>query len=284
MTELQRCQFEILTVFAQVCQRLGLRFFLVCGSALGAVKYGGFIPWDDDIDVALPREDYEAFLAKAPALLPEYLFLQNYRTDPAFPQIYSKLRHSRTTCIEENAAHLPIHHGIGMDIFPLDGYPKGKWEQRRLELGKNWYQHLLGAAFAPPAGWRVWEYRIKRLLGIHRRTAVIAAKYDAFLRRYPAENAQIWCNHGNWQGKLDYAPRTEYGEGALLPFEGLTVRVPEDRHAYLTRKYGDYRKDPPPHKQVSHHRYAVVDCRRPYTDYLPKPSPLGKVTQRSEVG
>lgn len=90
MNELQQAEFALLKAFDQVCAKLGLKYFLVCGSALGAAKYRGFIPWDDDIDVALYREDYEIFCAHAAALLPEHLFVQNDRTDPAFPAIYSK--------------------------------------------------------------------------------------------------------------------------------------------------------------------------------------------------
>lgn len=273
MNSLQACELSILSAFLDVCETLELRCFLVCGSALGAVKYGGFIPWDDDIDAALPRADYERFLAHAPALLPGHLFLQNYRTDPGFPQIYSKLRDSRTTCIEESAAALPIHHGIGIDIFPLDGYPEGKWAQFRLELGKKWYLHLLGAAFAPPPDLlHRLEYRLKQILGLPQFTPQIAARYDALLRHYPAEGSRLWCNHGNWQGRREYFPQAQYGEGIPMSFETLTVRVPADFHSYLIQKYGNYRQDPPKEKQISHHRYTLVDCETPYTHYLP-PAP-----------
>ena len=81
MTKLQAKELEILIQFLRICEQCGLTYFLVCGSALGAVKYGGFIPWDDDIDVAMPRKDYEEFCKKAPSLLPDWCFLQNYHTD-----------------------------------------------------------------------------------------------------------------------------------------------------------------------------------------------------------
>ena len=78
MTPLQKTEFALLECIVSICSRLNLRYYLVCGSALGAVKYGGFIPWDDDIDVGMPREDYNRFLSMAPSLLPDHLFLQNY--------------------------------------------------------------------------------------------------------------------------------------------------------------------------------------------------------------
>lgn len=142
MTPLQKKVFQILQIFTQICDQLQLKYFLVCGSALGAVKYGGFVPWDDDVDVALFRDDYERFCKEAPALLPEQLFLQNFQSDPAFPAIYSKLRNSETACIEESVAALPINHGISIDIFPLDGYPTDKknrndWNVRKLGLSES---------------------------------------------------------------------------------------------------------------------------------------------------
>ncbi len=123
MNALQKRELELFQAFLQVCRQLKLPYFLVCGSALGAVKYQGFIPWDDDMDIAMLRPDYEVFLAQAPALLPGHIFLQNYKTDPAFPAIYSKLRLSGTLFLEASARDLPIHQGIFIDLFPLDGYP-----------------------------------------------------------------------------------------------------------------------------------------------------------------
>lgn len=269
MTPLQQKETEILELFIRLCTKLGLAYYLVCGTALGAVKYQGFIPWDDDVDVAMPRQDYERFLEQAPALLPEGMFLQNYRTDLAFPQIFSKLRNSNTTYIEKSAAGLPINHGIYIDIFPLDGYPEDPREQRKLERKKRLYLHMLGAAFAEPAPLhsRIL-YRIKRVLGFHRRTAQIARSYERMISSFPLEESSLWCNHGNWQGKLEYAPREQYAAGAPAVFEGLQVRIPERYQEYLTQKYGDYTQDPPVQEQIGHHYYEVCDTQRPYTDYV----------------
>ena len=268
MNPLQYAELEILQAFVAACEKLGLKYYLVCGTALGAVKYSGFIPWDDDVDVALPREDYERFLLEAPALLPQQIFVQNYKTDPYFPHIYTKLRNCNTTFIEEGTAHLAMNHGVYIDVFPLDGYPKGKISGKVFELRKKLFTWKQYCALKGDKNLKVrLRNQFFRLLGYHKRTAKTLAKLDSFYKRYPAEASAVWCNHGNWQRSLEYAARTQYGAGTGGVFEGLQVRIPEQYDAYLTQKYGDWRADLPEEKQVSHHLWIVCDVDKPYTYY-----------------
>lgn len=271
MTELQKTEFDILVQFDAVCRKLSLPYFLVCGSALGAVKYGGFIPWDDDIDVAMYRADYEIFLREAPALLPKHLFLQNWRTDPACPQIGSKLRNSNTTFMEKTAAVLPMNHGVFIDIFPLDGYPEGKLAGKLFEFRKRlWTAMLQSGCEFPRSGAGRLICRFCRISGIVKHTDRVAKRYERMITRYPVREDGIVCNHANWQGVLDYSPVSHFGQGAEGSFEGLPVRLPEQYGEYLTQKYGDYTQDPPPERQVGHHYCAVCDCCVPYTEYYRK--------------
>lgn len=266
MTELQAIELDILKLFVEICGRLELRYYLVCGSALGAAKYRGFIPWDDDIDVGMPRPDYQKFLREAPALLPEHIFLQNYRTDPEFPHIFSKLRNSNTTFIEAGASHLDIHHGVFIDIFPLDGYPQGIFRGFWLEIRKKlcgWQQYC--ALDCPgPARVRI-RNRIFRLLGYHKRTGKTLEKMERLFCRYPPDQSPVWCNHGNWQGRLEYAPRAQYAEGIPGEFEGLPVWLPKDCDAYLTQKYGVWQEYPPESERYGHHFHTVFSPNQPYT-------------------
>lgn len=267
MNDLQKREFEMLSCFVRICTKLDLTYYLVCGSALGAVKYKGFIPWDDDVDVAMPRGDYEIFLSRAPALLPERFFLQNHRTDPYYPDIFTKLRDSSTTYIEKSARDLPINHGIYIDIFPLDGYPRNPARARALEMRKWWYTWKLGTAFAPPANIKSrWAYYVNKFLGFHRNTQKTVEKLERILASFPISASDYICNHGNWQGKREYAPLCQYGQGVAAVFEDLPVRIPQGYDAYLRQKYGDYEKDP--ECQTGHHYCLVCDPDRPYTHYL----------------
>lgn len=271
MNRLQAAELELLRAFIHVCQELHLQYYLVCGSALGAVKYGGFIPWDDDVDVALRREDYRVFLEKAQAYLPSCYFLQTYDTDPAYPNCFAKIRDSRTTFIEKSLRRRKMNHGIYIDVFPLDGYPTEQSEIKRLERLKRRYLRRLGSANAYEKGQKLTTkmyFFVLKALGFPLRTASTVRRLDALLSAYPTEGSALWCNHGNWQGVKEYALREQYGEGCIARFEDLTVTVPEDYDAYLTQKYGDWRADLPESEKAGHHHTAVYDPDRPYTDYF----------------
>lgn len=273
MTPLQQCQLGLLDAFVQVCQKLELQYYLVCGSALGAVKYGGFIPWDDDVDVALPRPDYEKFLKNAQALLPDGLFLQNSQTDPQFPLLFSKLRNSNTTFIEQPHRHLNMNHGVYMDIFPLDGYPEDAKARKRFEKKKDAFERQRKVVLSydrwqfPRAVKTNLTYLAYRLFGLYGNSQKTLKQYNAFLASWPTEGSSLWCNHGNWQGSLEYAPAEQYGKGTDAKFEGRDVIVPELFDAYLTQKYGAWREDPPLDKQKTHHEIVLCDPEKPYTQY-----------------
>ena len=273
MTELQKCEWEILRKALQILHREKLTYFLVCGSALGAVKYGGFIPWDDDVDIALPRDDYEKFLQCVKECETEDFTLQNYRYDLNVPFFYSKIRCGTTTYVEKASAHLNINHGVYIDVFPLDGYPGDKRKARVFEGKKRIFRRLLSAVFLRESAWKnavTWPIRllVKPFLN------PLVGAYDCHLSQYPVADSEYICNHGNWQGKVEYAPREQYGEGTWAIFEGLKVRVPERYDEYLTQKYGDWRAELPPERQVGHHYYEIMDLTKPYTEYIPHKNSL----------
>lgn len=268
MTPLQQKEFEMLEWFVKVCGELGIDYYLVCGTALGAKKYGGFIPWDDDVDVALLRDDYELFIREAQKLLPDWIFVQNYHSDPEFPQIYTKLRNSNTTYIETSVASFDINHGIYIDVFPIDGYPEETGKSRQFELKKRIYNSLLLSVcdIKHSVKSRIVDGFIKTAMGIHS-TSQVADRYTKLLEEYPPKSSKLWCNHGNWQGKLEYAPREQYGNGSWEVFEGLKVRVPGDCNAYLTQKYGEWREDIADNDKKGHHYCTICDLNKSFIEY-----------------
>lgn len=270
MTELQNCELNILKEFIRVCDELKLTYYMVCGSALGAVKYGGFIPWDDDVDVALPRRDYDLFISKAQPMLPENLFVQTYLTDPAYPNIYGKIRNSQTTFIERSYKNLDMNHGVYIDIFPLDGYPQDSTEAQNFEKEKERLYRQRYAGISP------WYHRdavltancLLNRFGVSFDTAEACRLNEELIKKYPLSESELWCNYGNSMLPVEYAPHGQYGGGAWASFEGLEVRVPENFDDYLTQKYGDWRADIPAEQKLGHHRYTVCDLSKSYRNYI----------------
>jgi phosphorylcholine metabolism protein LicD len=269
MTPLQQKEFQILLEFQKVCKKLSLEYYLVCGSALGAEKYQGFIPWDDDIDVALPRKDYDIFIKEAGKYLPHNIFLQNSTTDSNFPIMYTKLRDSETTFVEKTVAHINMNHGAFIDVFPLDGYPEGKLKSFVYELEKRYYNAVfLSVANIERTARTKVIHGIIGLFGLNKNVSRISEKYNKLVSKYSTDSSDIWCNHGNRSGKLEYAPKSQYGKGKKAIFEGVEVIVPEKTEEYLEQKYGDWRKDIPEEKKKSHHESVISDPFTPYSEYL----------------
>lgn len=269
MNDLQKIEFEILKDFVRICDELELKYFLVCGSALGAAKYKGFIPWDDDIDVALPRKDYEIFCQKVQSMLPEHMFWQTYKTDKMYPLIFGKIRNNNTTFIEKSLAKINMNHGVYIDVFPIDGYPKEKKFQEKLEKEKKRYKLMCLCCLNVPRTWKTSiMVVVQKILGVHKKTFKLVERLEKCISQYSTEDSAVWCNHGNWQGKLEYAQYEQYGVGRWCEFEGLKVRVPEKIDEYLTQKYGDWRADLPEEKKKGHHYHCIYDAQRSYKEYI----------------
>ena len=268
MNELQQVEFDLFKRFVEICEKLELNYFMLEGSALGAARHKGFIPWDDDLDVGMYREDYEKFMNLAPAMLPEGLFLQSYKSDSEFPLIFAKLRNSNTTYIEKRLKKYNINHGCYIDIFPLDGYSSNILTQKMIELHKknHYIKRNCGEKMERTRKGYVYAWILCKL-GYHNRTTKTMEQIETYLSGFPVKGSSIICNHGSPYGKKDYISAAVYGKGSDAVFEGMTVRVPENVDGYLTSLYGDWRTPPPPEKRIGRHGYEICDTEKPYTYY-----------------
>lgn len=120
LRKIQISQYYMLESFKMFCERNELMYTLDFGSMLGAIRHNGFIPWDDDIDIAMLRNDYDRFLELSKNWNHENIFVQNYHTDPEFVHSFTRLRLNGTLAIQKSWQHLNVHHGIFIDIFPYD--------------------------------------------------------------------------------------------------------------------------------------------------------------------
>lgn len=278
MNDLQKCQFNILKAFIEVCEKNNLTYFLVGGTALGAVRHKGFIPWDDDIDVGMPREDFEKYVLLQKEYEGTPYFIQTYKTDPNFIYNYAKLRDSSTTFVENYYAAFQMNHGVWIDIFPIDGTP-AKTKENPKKFGKKvlwtWVQVYLEylcalkrkfskRTFFKDLGlnivsclffWtNVGHYRNKRV--------------DKRLKKYSYKDSEYLANWLGTNPKKEAMPREVYdGPVSKGIFEGMEVNLPPDYDKYLTLLYGDYMTPPPANKQEGHHHHAGLDLNKSYIEY-----------------
>ena len=273
INKLHEVQLDLLKKFIKICCKLNLKYFLVGGSALGAVKYKGFVPWDDDLDVALPRGDYEKFLLEAEKYFEYPYFLQNYRTDPEFPFLFSKIRYSETAFVEESWKNLKINHGIYIDVFPLDGYPEGKAGQLALNAKIAWYKTLLSFSRNKYRASLTARGRLEQLcyntFGKHMSTAKIMKRYENTVKKYDPDKSGYLYNYGNKMHAVEKVPAEVYGNGTRAEFEELTVMIPKRYDDFLRQRFGDYTAELPEDKRVGSHIFSAVDTEKSYKLYIP---------------
>lgn len=242
---------SILKEIHRLCMLHGIKYYIVGGTLLGAVRHGGFIPWDDDIDIAMYREDFKKFKKVCLDELGEDFFLQDIYTDPGYNQMMPKVRKNGTLLDSPMTVGLKMHKGLFVDIFMLD-YAKKK--TKMLEIKHDFHWALLNL-FSRKQCHNI-KSRVKRAV-----VALIPAKLIVRLSDWilsEKESADYTVNYTSIYGvRKQTFPTEYYGDGVEIEFDGLTVMAPCKYKDILTQIYGDYMKLPPVEKRGLHHK--VVD-------------------------
>ncbi|MDD6302278.1 MAG: LicD family protein [Bacillales bacterium] len=275
MNDLQKVELDLLKEFVRVCNENNLKYYLIGGTLLGAVRHKGFIPWDDDIDVAMPRKDYNK-LMKLKDEFPSYYFLQNYKTDPHYIYNYAKLRDSRTTYIENFYVCHKINHGVWIDIFPIDAVSKKKKPSKRFRHRFFYVWWNVYLMYLPGLFRKFHKKTFFKDLGLnivalltflgnpfHLRNKWL--DYYASHRNYD-ESVLVANYMGNIPNKAAM-PKEFFLDGIEVEFEGNKYIGPKDYDGYLTWVYGDYMKLPPEEKRVGHHYDKGFDLNKGYEEY-----------------
>lgn len=271
--ELKDVEINILKCFINICEKKNLRYYLIGGSLLGAVRHGGFIPWDDDIDVAMPREDYELFLNEAPQYLPKYYFIQTFKTDPYYPNNYMKIRDSRTTFLESAVKHLKMNHGVFIDVFPLDDFPGNKLVRYWFNINNRLLSTRISEIYNNSEEKTIKRNIIKKIVITFYNKIVptvrcaTAKRERLFSRHYKGD---CFANYSGAWGIKEIINKEWYGDGKKWSFEGINVIIPSEYDNWLTQVYGDYMRLPPIEERVSHHFTEIIDLKRSYKEYVGK--------------
>ncbi len=263
--KIQEIELKNLKVLKAVCEELGIDFFLYGGSLIGAVRHRGFVPWDDDLDVAMLREDYMKFVKEAPALLPNDYYLQTPYTDKKTPYFYSKLRLKGTKCIDFAYHKLDIEKGIYVDIYPIDNMPDDD-----AELMDNFkqYQKMIRIYVwrqSPYSSMEGGERNIKRLIKNGVKYMVFALLHliphrflvnqiDRIMTRDNHRQTKRKGNYSYPEPKNLFLNITPFEDGV---FEGIPVKLPRNWDFHLTSRYGDYMKMPPENERLGHRPFEL---------------------------
>lgn len=267
LRRLQLTQLEILKLFDRICKQYNLNYSLYAGSLLGAVRHQGFIPWDDDLDVCMPREDYEKFLAVWDKAKPEGYLLQNKENVPEFSQSFSKIRKDHTTFLQYEWEAGKYHTGIFFDIFPIDRLPNGKWELFWYKWHCMYYQ-LLTREFVPPKGSPMIKLGSKILLACtpkrsrpHVRSKQLKkiTKYNSnhSLHTVGIETMDSLC-HPFDADMLDKYTTLKFEDADFMCFAGW------DTH--LRHQFGDYMQLPPVEERTWTHHPIIIDFEHNYEE------------------
>lgn len=269
MTELQSMLLDMFRYFHSFCEEKHLTYYALGGTTLGAVRHQGFIPWDDDIDVGMPRKDYERFISMKEEFRSSRYLLEAPDQKNKAGYLYCKIYDTATLLIENQ--HYQEAKGIYLDVFPLDGIGQSRAEGeknfKKLSGMMNLF-YLRACAIAPHRSLvKNAAIAVSRCIPLalldHRKLAV---RIDRGCASRDFDSCAFGgCLMGNW-GKREIMEREWFGTPTLLPFEDTVMYCPENTDAYLTQQYGDYRKLPPKEKQVTHHDYVAMDLHRSYLE------------------
>lgn len=238
MTSEQNNIYSVMKQFARICEAHDLKYFLAGGSLIGAVRHKGFIPWDDDMDIMMPAEDYKRFLALG-SELPEGLELQT-EDDPCYPFLFAKLCDTGIP-FETGAEHGP--KGVYIDLFPI--YPSRKpdgWAK----LGFNIIS-VIGYVLQVKLGWLRYDpykkaYARLAFNLLHLCPGGLLKKIRHLVSRSIAKNDTEYCFSpgGGHKGLVEFYPKRWFEGQAVLAFEDEMFPVPTGWHEYLEQLYGEY--------------------------------------------
>lgn len=259
--DVQLVALEILCEVDRVCRQHNIPYQLFAGTLLGAVRHQGFIPWDDDIDIAMLRPDMERFMGACKTDLSPCYFLQTSETDPEYGNRYVKIRKEGTLFREYLAANREIHHGIFIDIFCLDavkpGTMAGKWQMLLLRLSRRLSAETYGQPDVMGYSGKTWMQKFsglaEKMLGRRR-----LRRWDTRISRLFENESTPFVNHLQINASREHCrrflmSRGQFSETLMFTFEGHKFPGPADYHALLTQAYGDYMKWPAENERISRH-------------------------------
>lgn len=260
LNELKEIELETLKMFHAFCVEHNIRYYLAFGTLLGAIRYKKFIPWDDDVDLLIPREDYNRLLTLFQDNERYRLYAFERNKDYHFP--FAKLCDMTTRKVETAYPKSKVEMGVEIDLFPLDNFDPdletAKQEARRIKgyMGRLGYTKVDKPHTKNPIKFVAWSVILgyNKLIGgayfikkIHKECCKKEQVGSAYV------GAKAWCI---W-GERGIIPAEVFSETIEIEFEGEKFFAPKGYDTYLTCLYGDYLPEPPVEKRKTHHSFTA---------------------------
>lgn len=272
---IQKIDLVLLKEFDEVCRKIGVNYFICGGTMLGYKRHGGFIPWDDDIDVGMLRADYDKFIREGGEYLGEDFFLQTRQSDPKIPYLFSKIRLNHTAYITNYNEKRDFHKGICLDLFPFDYIPNSLNERTRFKgkvlfwanihhvvINRHKEKEIYSTKPKSLYEWWARTYNEFRRLLIH----MIPLKLTQYLYIRKATYYNPKAKELGLTTVASFLPTYTHAdvcdiEYQDIDFEGVRVMALKDMDKFLTMQYGNYMELPLLHQRVGHDliRWEVKD-------------------------
>ena len=262
LRKLQLVELDLLKEFDKICKKNNLTYWLAYGTVLGAVRHGGFIPWDDDIDVCMPMADYKTFLKIAPSQLPGHILLCYRHKRSRYNKAFAKLMDRRTTLVETNDTLCDGEfRGVYLDIFPYIQYPAISENLTYFLIGQMMPLYCQRIAFQKISVGGFWCWvKVSLKLGLYKMIwAFLSLKKGAYMELIPEDN-----------GYIKRVRRDDIFPLKPLSFEGLDFPAPHNPEAYLETIYKDYMTLPPIENRVPHYLFFSVETPYPHPQGMKK--------------
>lgn len=268
---LHQVDLELVKQVVKICDENNFKYYMLGGTMLGAIRHKGFIPWDDDIDLGMPRADYEKFLDIAEQYLPHYMKIVNYKTDENYHYYITRILDTETKVEEERIGNDSKYTNASIDIFPIDGTPNNIILRKIYFFRVLYHRAMMSLCYKDSIDRKRKRGKAERILlwvlehiPVEKMTTPYKqkCKIDKLLRKQSVEKSKYIGNIMGAYRTKEIVPREYYGVGKMYQFEDIQLRGLDMYDEYLTYTYGNYMELPSEDNRKTHFKIIEIHGKK----------------------